>query len=330
MTVPVPVLPDLHEVDVYEYVGSVSKHGYQALCAALSKKRHEHAILCLTTYGGDPDAAFRIARAMQHEYPENGFVALISGYCKSAGTLIVTGAKALYMADMSELGPLDIQVRKGDELFARNSGLEIIEAITFLQNQTLTAFRAQARSLTLQDGLSTRVAADIATRLTRGIFEPIAAQIDPIKLAEMQRANDITMGYGFRLAQAGDNITQSGLAQLIGGYPSHGFVIDRKEARSIFTTVLEPSGQLLELSNKLMETDPARPGMHPPQVQYLQPPQATKESDNEPGQHQTDGHTSAAPGDDAINANGTGNPKGQRGVRVPSGNRKAQPTTPGS
>jgi hypothetical protein len=47
-----------------------------------------------------------------------------------------------------------------------------------LQNQTLQAFRQQVSALVIQ-GLSTRVAADIAVRLTRGIFEPIRAASSP-------------------------------------------------------------------------------------------------------------------------------------------------------
>ena len=50
--------------------------------------------------------------------------ALIPRYCKSAGTLIALGASALYMDDRSELGPLDMQVTRGDEIGAMRSGLE--------------------------------------------------------------------------------------------------------------------------------------------------------------------------------------------------------------
>ena len=315
------------EFDLYVYVGGISMHGYKLLCDELKKKKHKYAVLALTTPGGDPHAAFRIARALQHEYPENGFVALVSGFCKSAGTLIVCGARALYMADRSELGPLDVQVRKGDELFARNSGLEIFEAITFLQNQTLNAFRDQARALTALDGLSTKISADIATRLTRGIFEPIAAQIDPIKLAEMQRANDITMGYGMRLAEVGKNVQPNGLGQLIGAYPSHGFVIDRKEARSIFAIVHEPTDVLLAINDGLMEEDPNRVNMHPPEVRHV--PIEAEKQENKDGQPESQGDGSPSPtdGNAPLDANGADGAAGKRASeQQPTRNsRKAAP-----
>ena len=318
--------------DLYQYVGGVSMDGYSLLCEALRNKKYEHAILAITTPGGDPHAAFRIARALQHEYPKNGFAALVPGFCKSAGTLIVTGAKALYMADMSELGPLDVQVRKGDELFARNSGLEIFEAITFLRNQTLMTFRDQARALTGRDGLSTKTAADIAIRLTRGIFEPISAQIDPIRLAEMQRANDIMMAYGLRLAEVGKNLKQDGIPTLIGGYPSHGFVIDRKEARAIFAIVKEPDGYLLRISDALRESDPDRINMKLPEVRHISIENTNSSKENEHGSIEGSGNGSASPadGDAPIHANSRNAAEGQRsGQRQPSkGGRRVASTSP--
>lgn len=314
---PTPSQENRH-YDVYNYVGGINMLGYHKLCACLREKKHERAMLVLTTPGGDPHAAFRIARALQHEYPEHGFSALIPGYCKSAGTLIVTGATKLYMDDMSELGPLDVQVRKGDELFARNSGLEIFEAITFLQNQTLAAFRQQARILTSQDGLSTKVSADIAARLTRGIFEPIAAQIDPIKLAEMQRANDITMAYGARLAEVGKNVHPSKLGALVGAYPSHGFVIDRKEARLIFDIVKEPLGKLLLLSALSIVNDADRINASIPVVEVSPWVFSPEDVQDESDQDQGDGCASTADGDSTIGTNSDGDRESKTANARPS------------
>ena len=159
----------------------------------------------------------------------------------------------------------------------------------------------------MHDGLSTRVSADIAARLTRGIFEPIAAQIDPIKLAEMQRANDITMGYGARLASVGKNLKPNGLAQLIGTYPSHGFVIDRKEARTIFATVREPLGGLLELSDALTENTPEEIDAPIPTVGvYPFVEFSVEDIGDESDQDQRDGCASAADGEPTICADGDG------------------------
>jgi Serine dehydrogenase proteinase len=237
-------------IDVIKYAGEVNFEGYEAVCRQLREsKRSDSAVLVLATPGGDPHAGFRIGRALQHAYGH--FDALIPRMCKSAGTLIITGARTIFLDDMSELGPLDVQVKKGDEVIGRSSGLDIFQAVNFLQNQAMISFQGYLMALTSGAGLSTKVASEIATKLTTGLLEPIAAQIDPVKLAEMQRATNIALEYGDRLNERSQNLTDEGLYKLVNGYPSHGFVIDRKEARKIFKRVCRPEGQVQALSDDL-------------------------------------------------------------------------------
>jgi Serine dehydrogenase proteinase len=290
--------------DVILYSGPVNALGYRALCEALEKKQSDAAMLVLATPGGDPHAGFRIARALQHAYGQ--FEALVPRYCKSAGTLILIGAKTLYLDDMSELGPLDVQVKKGDELIGRNSGLDIFQAVNFLQNQSMEAFRTYLLELTRDAGLSTRVASDIACKLAIGLFEPIAAQIDPIKLAEMQRATEIAFEYGNRLNEKGGNLRSIGLQKLVAGYPSHGFVIDRKEAKSIFVNVKRPEQGLAELSKALhaeMEKyiDGQAPNVHLATLRIL-----GKELTNDNPPDAEDGAGSSASSQSAVGGDSTG------------------------
>lgn len=238
--------------DVITYAGAISMTGYEAICGQLKNKRGHKALLVLATPGGDPHAGFRIARALQHAYGE--FSLLVPRYCKSAGTLIAIGAKQLYLDDMSELGPLDIQVKKNDELVGRNSGLDIIAALDYLRDQSMSSFHKHCTDLVAGAGLSTKAASDIAAKLTIGMLEPISGQIDPMKLAEMQRAMDIAYQYGNRLNEASRNLRAQGLELLISGYPSHGFVIDRKEAKSIFIEVKRPENFMQLLSQALHST----------------------------------------------------------------------------
>lgn len=236
--------------DVYKYSGPIELNGYQSISNLLKNKQSENALLILATAGGDPHAGFRIARALQSTY--GSFKILIPRYCKSAGTLVAIGADQLFLDDMSELGPLDVQVKKDDEIMGRNSGLDILHGVNLLQNQALSAFRSHLVELTRDAGLSTKIASDISSKLTTGLFEPIFAQIDPIKLSEIQRAMDIAFAYGARLNEKSQNLRQDGLHKLVTSYPSHAFVIDRKEAKSIFTKVEKPTGLLKQLSEAFM------------------------------------------------------------------------------
>lgn len=265
-------------VDIITYAGEVNSEGYELLCRELTKKASSQVVLVLATPGGDPHAGFRIARALQHIY--NGFEALIPRYCKSAGTLIAVGAKKLYLDDMSELGPLDIQVKKGDELFGRSSGLDIFQAVNFLQAQAMSAFRSYLFELTGPAGLSTKVGSNIASSLACGLLEPIAAQIDPLKLAEMQRATDIAFEYGKRLNdhEHSANLQPDGLAKLVSGYPSHGFVIDRKEARTVFLRVEKPDGLYGEISRQIHPSIASQTSSRSPLVNLATLPLPPQES----------------------------------------------------
>ena len=150
---------------------------------------------------------------------------------------IAIAADELGIGDLGELGPLDMQISKPSELLENGSGLDIQHALSMLLAQAQQAFRATLVDIRQGGRLSTRLAGEFASKITVGLMEPLYAQIDPIRFAESQRAMQITHEYGTRLNQYANNLTEGGLDQLVAGYPSHGFVIDRKEATKLFRQV---------------------------------------------------------------------------------------------
>lgn len=288
--------------DIITYAGEVSAPGYEAICQALATKKSTRAIIVLSTPGGDPHAGFRIARALQHEY--GTFDALVPRFCKSAGTLIVVGAARLFLDDMSELGPLDIQVKKNDELVGRNSGLDIIQAVNYLQNQAMLAFSQYLIELTTNAGLSTKVASEISSNLTIGLFEPIAGQIDPMRLAEMQRAMEIAFQYGYRLAEKSGNLRANGLPDLVSAYPSHGFVIDRKEAKKLFINVLRPEGMLSNISKALHNGMFHKTNGKIPEVNLFTVPYIFDGANDDAAQHHATDEGSNEAGEPAVSGDG--------------------------
>lgn len=232
--------------DVVTYAGPITMEGYEQLSSLLEERRtNDEVLVVLETPGGDPHAAFRIARALGFHYDR--VEALISRYCKSAGTLVVLGASVLHMDDRGELGPLDMQVRRVNEIARQGSALEVSDTMGMLWAHQLLSFADLMREMT-EYGMSSDVAAMAAAGLVGDAFHPIAQQIDPVMLTAMSRATGIAVAYGERLALKGRNITMSGVSDLVHGYPSHAFVIDRKEAQLLFRDVRSPCGAVAQVA----------------------------------------------------------------------------------
>ncbi len=191
---------DDSDTDVLLYTGNIER-GYddKLIDILLGMKRRHNVLLLLCSHGGNPDAAYRIARALQNCYDK--FTVLLAGRCKSAGTLIVLGAHEVVMTDHAELGPLDIQLGKKDELFELDSGLTVLNALTELESKAFQLFENTLLRIKFKSSGSVtfKTATHIATELAKGIVAPIMAQIDPMHVGEVSRALKIGKEYGQRL-----------------------------------------------------------------------------------------------------------------------------------
>jgi hypothetical protein len=223
--------------DVLIFNGPIDHTGYHLVLENTKVTRATTITLLMTTPGGDAGFAFRIARALACRYTKVRL--LICGPCKSAGTLIAIGANEIVMHDTAELGPLDVQIRKRDELLQRESGLDIIQSLDHLTHATIDAFRNTFLEIAEKSGLSTRLCADISSNLVTQLYGNIYSQIDPIRLGSVVRANAIAMHYGEMLGSP--NLKNGALEQLVLGYPSHDFVIDRDQASQLFQRVRAPT-----------------------------------------------------------------------------------------
>ena len=231
---------EIGEPSDYELIGSLGR---------IAKK--ENCLLILTTYGGIADSAYRMMRHLQTRYAQGRITAFVPHICKSAGTLMVVGADEIVMSGVAELGPLDVQVLKPDELGERTSGLTPMQALSALRAEAFNCFEQHFLLLRERSGrqITSKTAADIAVRLTTGWFQPLYEQVDPMRLGETMRAMSIARDYGMRLARG--NIDLDSLEDLISKYPQHGFIIDREEATSMFKRVRPPGAEESELAHAL-------------------------------------------------------------------------------
>ncbi len=229
--------------------------------ACRKRRLRQNIMLILATRGGDASVAYRIGRAFQKIYkiterkqgdndgPE--FIIFIPTLCKSAGTILATAATKIVMSDFAELGPIEVQLRNPAEVGERTSSLAPVQALDSLKRQSKSLFEEHFKQLRFNEALSfsTKMAAEIASKLTVGLLSPIYSQVDPIRLAEVERSLKISGDYSERLAglQNASNLKEGAAERLLGGYPSHGFVIDAQEAKELFNRVDEPNAELLQL-----------------------------------------------------------------------------------
>ena len=179
----------------------------------------------------------------------------MSGYCKSAGTLIALGANEFVIGNCGELGPLDVQMSKEDELGETRSGLTVLSALSTLHEAAYSAFeyflletkRRSAGSIT------TRTAIRIATELSGTLFSPIYEHVDAMHVGESGRSLDIASEYGKLLQVRSHNYSLQTLGKLTKDYPSHGFIIDRWQAENLFNDVRPPKLNEATLATRLRE-----------------------------------------------------------------------------
>lgn len=237
------------KADIYIYNGPIHDSGFAKLMRAVSKTDgYEKAVFMITTYGGNAEAAFRIARWMQRIYKQ--FVVFPTSICASAGTLIAVGGTQLIMSPFSELGPLDVQQNKRDEIGASKSGLVMKAALDALREQSIKYWEEMMMQIKIKsDGNVTfGVCAEIASGLCGKLFAESYKQIDPEILGEDERDLKIALEYGRRLADFGGNISHEKINVLVNDYPSHNFVIDSEESNRLFTHVNIPSNELNQLA----------------------------------------------------------------------------------
>lgn len=231
-------LPDF---DVLLYTGDILNGTYvkwqNALTPLMARKKDKIYIL-IGTSGGNPHEAFKMMRLVQRRYKYVGVILL--GGCYSAGTLFALGANEILMSSGSNLGPLDVQMRREDD-FSRMSGecyRQALSDISSIAQKIFTDLFGRLKSR--QDILiSTQTASHAACEIAKGLLSPITQQIEPSKLGEMMRSQGIGISYGIRLMRNlyGEDRAYQIANSLARQYPSHNTIIDYEEAKELGLSV---------------------------------------------------------------------------------------------
>lgn len=186
--------------------------------------------LILFSYGGDADAAYKMIKVFR------GFCkklsVIIPSEAKSAATLMSLGADSIYMGPVSELGPVDPSVT----------------------HPMMPFLMVPARAVL-------RFIEDYVTVLSKipGSKELPIVPIDPIHVGFCRLAIDSAKEYAqillktYNLKKKNEKEIKKVVDKLIGGYASHGFVIDFDEANKLLNVEKMPS-ELFDVVWKLYRT----------------------------------------------------------------------------
>jgi hypothetical protein len=296
---------DAANADVILFSGGISWGcGEKFIDAVAQGSSRPNVLLLLVTTGGSADAAYRMARCLQETYER--VTLFVSGLCKSAGTLVATGAHELVFGAHGELGPLDVQLRKADELWEMSSGLTVVEAMANLEQRAFTAFVSAFEGLKESSAgqITTKTAMEAAASLTTGLFRPVFEQIDPMHVGEAWRATMIAQDYGNRLARVGRNISEQGLVNLTAGFASHEFVIDQAEAATIFRAVRSPTPEEADLADVLGGRSRLPFHQYDHAVEFLSDRSESARSQGGDGEHDREHGPSPEAGDQAATGPG--------------------------
>jgi hypothetical protein len=125
--------------------------------------------------------------------------------------------------------------------------------------------------LAAQKVLTPLLSCALSANMTVGLLAPVFQQMDPMKIGDDFRSTRVAEEYAQRLDGHARNLIHDddidATEALARGYPSHGFVIDRTEARSLFHRVSSLDGALADVVAGL--GDAIMPSPSPRQVPII-------------------------------------------------------------
>jgi len=213
--------------------------------------------IVLCSLGGDLEAAYLVVRQLRKRFKElTGFVPF---YAKSAATLVALGMDNLVLGEFGELGPLDTQLDESQpgEKPSPKSALNRFKAIEQAHYKALEFFNIATSLILRQAGVNIPDAVNMAIPMTKAVSDPLLSQIDPHKLGESARALDVGNRYAMRVLKEyrgwEHERASEVVDQLVNGYPSHGFIIDREELGRLKLESREPNEQEAPIMEELFE-----------------------------------------------------------------------------
>lgn len=213
--------------------------------------------------------AYRVMKFFRRRFRQVDVIVPL--YAKSAATLMCLGADTVYLGELAELGPIDIQlhdqVEHGGKQF---SPLDEFKSLEFMREQAIEWMDYYAAIMNMRYGMSIKEALKDSVPLVAALMQPIMQQIDPVEMGGYRRAIAIGEEYAKRMLALTGNPDAAEIVQgMVWGYPTHDFCIDFDEAERLGLPIERlPDSHEQILAKALVSTDrDSYYGFAPPPVQ---------------------------------------------------------------
>lgn len=230
--------------DIFIYSGEVNDTGFRKLSKLLNNFK-TNVLLFLSTTGGDSRSAYQIISLLRSVYKEITIIPYTC--CTSAGTLMCIGADKLVLIPNSEFSPLDAQTILEETSYLTGSSISLFRGLESLNQESLKAFHVFLNSLTKDQGMPSKLAIQTARSLTTELFSPIYAQINPVRLGEMNSLLKECEWVAKRLNEKTKALSEGDIQKLIYEYPTHSFYISNQELHSMFNNIVNSEQFYLDL-----------------------------------------------------------------------------------
>lgn len=196
-------------------------------------KDGEKLELLIHSPGGHPDIAYQAVKFFRRRFKSVN--AIVPMMAKSAATLMCLGTDTIYMGELAELGPLDVQlndpVKKGETPI---SPIDDFKSMEFLREHAVEILDYFTLTIIERSGVSLKEALHESMPATIGIVRSLYEKIDPLEIGGHRRALAIGEEYATRLLKLVNNPNYQTIAErLVWNYPAHNFVLDFEECREL-------------------------------------------------------------------------------------------------
>ena len=232
--------------------------------------------LIVYSAGGDPYAAVKIVKTLRSKF--ESIYGIVPSIAMSAATLMLLGTDQLFMAEESQLGPLDLPVEHPAD-GSTISSLDIVNTLNQL-GSTISAisgelFEDMRNYLPRGEKIGKNEAIKLALQTASELIKPISSQIDPYQRQKAFRKLQIGQNYAFDLLSKGmlkKSMYQALVSarKFVHSFPDHSYAIFREEARETLKLVIKDSTEFPEWDTLCKECKEKSANFRNVYIKYLE------------------------------------------------------------